>query len=209
MSDQKDQIKENNQESYRSMLSNEELKLIERSAKGDEEAFSEFYRLRCGRVRLLAAKIAGYDEADDITQQTFIKLWRKLPKISDLSKTGAWLARTASNASIDLIRKNIRKRNQIEILSKRELKQKYSEHFEKGDLLTLFDHISGKLGNRQRLAFVMMIMEGYSSQECAEIMEISDSTVRNLVRQARQTLRSEIRLAFPEYNLAVDNEEGI
>jgi RNA polymerase sigma-70 factor (ECF subfamily) len=68
-----------------------------------------------------------------------------------------------------------------------------------GELDRVFHATAGKLGERQRSAFVLREIEGFDTAEVAEILRVSRSTVRNLVHQARQGLRRELRKRFPEY----------
>jgi RNA polymerase sigma-70 factor (ECF subfamily) len=63
----------------------------------------------------------------------------------------------------------------------------------------LFGELSRRLGRRQRAAFILREVEGLSTQEVAEALGTSESTVRNHILQARKVLQKALRERFPEY----------
>lgn len=181
--------------------------LLEKAAKGDSVAFGKVFRLKRERVFRLAARIAGPSEADDIVQVVFIRLWKTLPVIRNLRAIDSWITRATVNRSIDALRHVSRR---MKVISGEELNLEMvlvnSFSGVGGELTKVFDKISECLGERQKVAFVLMEMEGYSSIEAAEVMKIKSSTVRNLVMKAREKLRNEMMQLFPEY---VPNEQVI
>jgi RNA polymerase sigma factor (sigma-70 family) len=77
----------------------------------------------------------------------------------------------------------------------------------RGEMAQVFNHAALRLGVRQRVAFILTEMEGFTSEEAAKLMDISASTVRNLTAQARAGLRTALREFFPEYVPAAEGEE--
>jgi RNA polymerase sigma-70 factor (ECF subfamily) len=177
----------------------EEMDLLRRSIADDQEAFAEYVKLKRKRVYRIAARICGPDEADDVAQVVFLRLWKVLPGLKDLSKTDAWLTRVTVNRAIDMLR-HIGRRLRLVISEKQTGLEKPDEDaLQKGDLNRVFNRASQRIGERQRIAFVLREMEGFSSAETAELMAVEESTVRNLVMQARKGLRKALREMFPEY----------
>ena len=190
----------------------DEATLIERAAGGDKAAFESLARRRWHRVRRVAARICGPDEADDIAQVVFLRLWRHLPRLrgrllaaSARAAGGAavgldrWLVRVAANKAIDCSRHIGRHLRLIERQKSEPETATPSAALAGGEVARVFSQIASVLGERQRAAFVLREMEGLPGGEVAEILGVTASTVRNLVSQARRTLRSELRKRFPEY----------
>ena len=174
--------------------------LLNRAAKGDSAAFGKFFRMKRERVFRLAARIAGPSDAEDVVQVVFIRLWKTLPVIRNLKAIDSWLTRTTVNRSIDALRHVGRR---LKLFSNQAVDPETSpcttSSSSAGEMTRIFTSISECLGERQKVAFVLMELEGYSSHEAGKLMKISSSTVRNLVMKARQKLREEMKQVFPEY----------
>jgi RNA polymerase sigma-70 factor (ECF subfamily) len=70
--------------------------------KGDEAAFAALVRRRQGLVTaLLAARIRGRSDVEDLAQDVFLKAWRRLPDLREPERFAGWLARIAVNAALD------------------------------------------------------------------------------------------------------------
>ena len=67
------------------------------------------------------------------------------------------------------------------------------------DVKTIFEGLASKLGERQRAIFVLSQIEGIPTEDIAQIMGISHSTVRNHLFQARRSLQDGLRRSYPEY----------
>jgi RNA polymerase sigma-70 factor (ECF subfamily) len=166
---------------------------------GDTEAFGEFYRRKRPRIYRIAARICGRSEAEDVTQAVFLRLWKVLPGIERLHRIDRWLHRATVNKSIDVLR-HVHQR--IKLVLEEEHDHGHAgvrQSFESGELSDVFNRAAEFLGPRQRSAFVLCEMEGFTSKETARIMRIKSSSVRNLVMQARLKLRTAFRELFPEY----------
>lgn len=72
--------------------------LIALSKEGDETAFGEFVRRHTGTVHRWMARAVGVQEADDMTQEVFLKAYRGLPRFRQEAPPRAWLASIADNA---------------------------------------------------------------------------------------------------------------
>jgi len=69
---------------------------------GDEEAYARLVRRRQGLVvALLAARVRGRDDVQDLAQEVFLRAWRRLADLREPGKFAGWLARIAVNAALD------------------------------------------------------------------------------------------------------------
>jgi len=189
----------------------DELELIALAAGGDRDAFGLLARKRWALVHRIAARICGPDEAEDVAQLVFIKLWRQLPRLriraEKADRLGAdsasalidrWLVRVTANKAIDSARHIGRRLKLIERRRERTAPT-LEERMENGEISRVFSEAAAVIGERQRAAFVLREFEGLGTSEVAEILGVTASTVRNLISQARRGLRRELRKRFPEY----------
>ena len=83
--------------------------LAVRAGAGDIAAFEELVRLHQNQVFSIALRMSGNrEDALDISQETFVRVWRALPQFNSESKFSTWLYRIVSNICTDFYRKNSR-----------------------------------------------------------------------------------------------------
>lgn len=188
----------------------EEWKLIERCQRGEWQAFEELAERKRQRIFWIAYQITGDEEgALEITQETFIKLWRRIGRFQPGRRFDTWLYRMVVNGSIDYFRKRKRvaggaspvegvaeKLPSIQPDAEKELLIK--------ELQKIFNRLSSRLPPKQRATFVLREIHGFSIKEIAKIMRATQSTVRNNLWLAKQFLRQQIKRHFPEYLTWID-----
>lgn len=167
--------------------------LIVKAGNGDMKAFEEIYRLTSGFVYNVALRIARrHAEAEDITQEVFIKMHSALPQFGFRSSCKTWLYRITTNTAISRCRKFGREAN---------LAAKYREHLEieaqQGQAAgpasadeneKIIGDMLARLEDDQRACVVLREMEGLSYDEIAKILNIPLNTVRSRLHRARETL---------------------
>src|SRR5881397_1150405 len=67
------------------------------AASGDGRAFERLYRIHVARIHSLVRRMVDTDQADDITQDIFVRTWEKLPTFRGEAAFGTWLHRLAVN----------------------------------------------------------------------------------------------------------------
>lgn len=186
--------------------------LICQSQRGDEEAFEKLIRLRREPIYWLAFQMLGNsDEAQEITQLAFIKLWKVLRKFKEIESFDFWLRRLVTNLCLDELRKRKKERKAIslnmvsEISSLKEPAAEDVLYFK--ELQRIFNQIANKLAAKQRAAFVLIDINGLSTAEVSRIMGCSSSTVRSHLMLARRFLRQQIESHYPEYVKDIKREK--
>src|SRR5262245_23438392 len=184
--------------------------LVLKAATGDEQAFEALIRRKREKVFWIAYRIVGDEEdARDIAQATFIRLWKVASRFKQDQSFDTWLYRITVNLAIDHYRSRGAARENVPLPEGQEPIPEASAHRPvSGDpdqvlagteLRAIFDKLAARLGARQRAIFVMSQIEGVPTEEIARIMGISHSTVRNHLFQARRSLQEGFRLHYPEY----------
>lgn len=146
------------------------------------------------RVFLLIYRIVGnVDDAQDLTQEAFIKALQRQDQLKDLEKASHWLSRIASNTAIDFLRRAGRvsfsdiddlpepvTSSPAESPEQLVLRAERREYLE-GGLAVLTD--------RERTALLLRDVEGLPAEEVAEVLGCSKATVRSHIANARVKFR--------------------
>lgn len=181
--------------------------LVRRAKAGDRRAFDELVRRYRERIYALALHITGNkSEADDVTQDVFLRAYRVLESFEGRSQFFTWLYRMAINHSLNACRK--RKRRSERVLDDTrveravavdapgspgraaELRQTYAR------LLTALDQLSPEM----RTSVVLVIMQGLSQAEAAVVQQCSVGTIAWRIHEARKRMRRA---------LDITNENGV
>lgn len=185
--------------------------LVRKAALGDEAAFETLVRRKRERVYWIAYRIIGSkDDALEIAQATFVRLWRSLDKFDPAQNFDTWLYRVTVNLAIDHYRSRSSARATVS-LDDHEGDSPGEPHPDPGaenpfaavagsELSRIFETLAARLGEKQRAVFVLSQIEGIPTEEIAQIMGITPSTVRNHLFQARRALQEGIRKHYPEYD---------
>ncbi|MCB2209645.1 sigma-70 family RNA polymerase sigma factor [bacterium] len=172
--------------------------------EGDKRAFAEMVQQNSDHIYRLALKMTGNpQDAEDIMQETFIKAFDHVAGFEGRSKLSTWLYRIATNEALMLLRKRKKSIKHIDegvetddgdvlpvqivdwcCLPERELMSSESESRLRKAALTLSD--------ANRAAFLLRDVEGLSTREAAEALDISESALKVRLMRARMQLREEL-----------------
>jgi RNA polymerase sigma-70 factor (ECF subfamily) len=150
------------------------------------DAFAEIVRSRMDAVYRLALAIAGDDaDAADITQDSFVAVWRQLPKLREAARFDAWLHRIVVNTARMAARGQRRRR--VREIPDGELAAVAATPTTASDGQRLADAL-GLLSVEQRTLLALHHFEGRPIDEVAEILGIPTGTVKSRLFSARQAL---------------------
>ena len=171
----------------RSSLIDYEADLIGRAQDGDLDAFELLVRKYQDRVYTIAYQIVGSrDDAQDVCQESFLKLHNGLAKYRPKNHFTTWLYRLVTNAAIDFLRRERRHRH--EGLEQHDLATATEpDSFE--DLMYSLRRLLTDLSPKQRSAFVLRDLQQYPLDQIAQILGCSTITVRVHLHNARVRLR--------------------
>lgn len=177
-----------------------ETQLVRRAQKGDEEAFAALFEAHKRRVYSLCLRMTGNTaEAEDLTQEAFLQLFRKISTFRGESAFSTWLHRLAVNVVLMHLRK---KGLQQVSLDEPDNSQEEPVKRDYGDedrrLLGSVDRVGlekaiAELPHGYRTVFVLHDVEGYEHNEIAEIMNCSVGNSKSQLHKARLKLRDWLR----------------
>lgn len=176
--------------------------LIEQIQGGNSEAFAELVERYNRQVAALAYKMVNnYDEAADITQIVFVKMYDNVWRYDDSKKFYSWLYRITVNAAIDYMRKHKRHRHEsLEDFHETTETSSTSPEaaYRRQQISHFVEEATHSLSEKQRSAFVLRDIEGCDIDEVADSMNVSEATVRWYLHRARTKIRKELRRQCPQ-----------
>jgi RNA polymerase sigma factor (sigma-70 family) len=186
--------------------------LIEQLQQGDEPAFKKLVDEYEGMVYNTALGIVqNEDDADDITQEVFIQVYKSVSSFKGESKFSTWLYRITLGKAFDHEKKKKRKKrfgfvqglfgaDGAEQVHAVEFNHPGVQMEKKEKAGELFNALK-KIPDNQRIAFTLHKLEGQSYQEVAEIMKTTLYAVESLMSRAKTNLKKELKI-FYDINIA-------
>lgn len=169
----------------------DEAALVARARGGDSRAFEVLYREHVDRVYGLCLRMTGnVGEAEDCTQEAFIKAWDKLGKFRGDSAFGTWMHRIAVNAVLGRIRKSKREQDRIQVVA--ETTTSPASIGDSGELRDLSDAID-RLPEGARHVFVLNAVYGYSHEESSSMLGVAIGTTKAQLHRARRLLAQQLK----------------
>lgn len=173
--------------------------MVRRCVGGDSRAQQLLYRKYVKAMynvvlRMVSAKM----DAEDVTQELFVKVFRNLQHFNGESSLGAWIKRIAINAALNHIRKNKRmkwmdlEKSPEPVEPQSLLNNDPIQHL---DMKTIHVAIR-KLPEGCRVVFNLYLLEGYQHKEIAQLLDISESTSKTQYRRAKQLLRQRLKSPY-------------
>jgi RNA polymerase sigma-70 factor (ECF subfamily) len=170
----------------------EEQELIACVLNGNNDAFKEIVKKYESRVAATVIGMLGHcAEAEDIGQETFIRLYQSLHKFRGESSLGTYVTRIAINLSLNEIRRRGRHR-QTYLTNSEETIEKLadtSNQNEQKELSGLIQKGLQQLPAKFRSVIVLRLIDGYSTEETANILNLPLGTVLSRLSRAQMKLK--------------------
>lgn len=174
------------------MVLNEE-QLIEGIKRGDGQCQSLFYKKHASFLYGMALRYTrSEDDAKDVLQDAFIKIFDSIKQYSGKGAVGAWMTRIVINQALKLYQQQ--KKHPMLSLDDENQQEINDESIVVSDMLThemLLGFIRD-LPDGYRMVFNLCEIEGYSHEEIAEILNCTASTSRSQLSKAKHSLRKKI-----------------
>ena len=166
--------------------------LVARAQAGDQTAFRELYREHVGRVYALCLRLTGdARDAEERTQDVFVRLWDKLRSFRGDSAFSSWLHRLAVNVVLNERRTTSRRERRV--LSAEDPDGVVgAQHAAPLPLNIDLERAIAELPDGAREVFVLYDIEGYGHGEIAALVGIAEGTSKAQLFRARRLLREKL-----------------
>ena len=192
---------------------NEEQELINRLREGDRSAFRKIMETHQEKIYYLALNMAGnHQDAEDLSQEVFIKAYHSLKKFRGDARISSWLYRIAVNTCIDKLRK--KKEKPVYISDEQKKMDRDSirlvgdnpggnpeSRLESGMIQNNINAALQKLSPRERSVFVLRHYDELQIKEIADVLNLSTGTIKSLIFRAIRKLQKELAFYRPDLGL--------
>ena len=185
------------------MITIDEIKCVKKAARGDASAFESLVMHYQGQIYRLCFRMTGNSEdAQDMTQEAFLKAWKNLSTFQFDSAFSTWLYRLASNCCLDLLR-SMKRKPTVSLTAETE--------DEEGEIIDVADDAPSPeeeaivsqerddlrkalalLDDEQRQILILRVVNDLSYTEIAEVLNIKEGTVKSRLSRARDNLRKKL-----------------
>lgn len=175
------------------MLPNKETTLLQNAMNGNQSAFRQIVDQHQQHIVATIRGMLGNDVAvDDVAQETFIRFYRSMKNFQGKSSLKTYLTRIAINLSLNELKK--RKRQQ-QIFRSSETITNYGDNMVKdegkrNDIQEIVRKGIERLDDKFKSVLVLRMLQGYSTKETAEILDIPLGTVLSRLNTAQKKLKN-------------------
>jgi RNA polymerase sigma-70 factor (ECF subfamily) len=171
-------------------------RLVAACLAGDRDAMQQLYEHCSARVYALMVRIVGRQDADDLTQQVFLQMFRKLDQFSGESKLETWLYRLATNEALQHLR---RKQRQSAGPLVSDLSGNDPDSLIESEKVEMLELALSRINPELRAIISMKEEQHLSYREIADSVGVPEGTVGSRLNRARKELREELEKLGWEY----------
>lgn len=182
-------------------MENMESQLIEKAKNGDSAAFEKLIQLYEKKVYNIALRMSrNHDDALDISQDVFIRVYRSLSGFKEESSFSTWLFRITTNICIDHLRKRERSQKTVSLYRTDEDGEEFELpivdpeaspelHYDRREMTETLRSCVDELPPDQREIIVLRDINGLSYEEIAQVLDCNLGTVKSRINRARNRLQ--------------------
>ena len=201
----------------------QELELLRRARGGEWEAFESLVNRLEPRVFSLTMRVLRQrQDAEDATQQTFLKVMENLDSFREEASVATWVLRIATNHALTMLRKRRTERNvPLDVASPANDTQQTLPHpefiaywknnpadlAERSEVKQMLNVALGELDEKYRIVFTLRDIEQFSTRETAELLGITENNVKVRLLRARLQLRERLTHVLGDERTRVEPTE--
>jgi RNA polymerase sigma-70 factor (ECF subfamily) len=166
--------------------------LINRCLKNEARAQEELYKKYARKMYGVCLRFSkNKPDADDILQESFIKVFTNLKHFRFIGSFEGWIRRIVTTTAINFYKKHLRHHQELDINEMEE--SLYVEEISDKSVNQdeLLNHLQ-ELPHINRIIFNLFVMEGYSHKEIGEMLQIPENTSKSHLHRAKQELKNKI-----------------
>jgi RNA polymerase sigma factor (sigma-70 family) len=161
--------------------------------QNDARAQKDLYYLFKAKIMGLCRRYTkNKEEAEDVFQETFIRVFQNIYQLNDIASLEAWIKRIAVNTAVNYYHKNKKHHHHADYLEHDGQNDDYEELLSQIADQALVGLINS-LPDGYRLVFNLNVVEGYSHAEIGELLKISEVTSRSQLNRAKQALKTKLK----------------
>lgn len=187
-----------------------DLELVEEFKKGNQDSFEELINRYSGKAFSLAARLTrNAEDAEEVLQDVFITVFRKISGFEGKSSFSSWLYRVTVNASLMKLRKRKQDRSvpleDVLPQIQESVIAKSSDHGEldkialRTQVVEILDQAIRKLPDEYRPVFVLRDVDGLTSREVGKMLNLTIPAVKSRLHRSRLMLRKRLHKFYTEY----------
>jgi RNA polymerase sigma-70 factor (ECF subfamily) len=172
--------------------SDDDAELVLRVGEGDARAYHELVSRHAARLRAFVMRLVRNDaDADDVVQETFLRLWLHAADYESRARFTTWLCRIAHNLAID----RLRTKNRLRPLPDEEampVSARQPRLLDEKRRAEALERALDALPERQAAAIELVHRQGLSGAEASEVLGVGTEALESLLARARRTLKAEL-----------------
>ena len=170
-----------------------EQELVKACQNNDRKAQTAFYNLYKGKLMGICRRYTRTpDEAEDIYQEAFVKIFKNIHSLEKAGAVGAWVRKTVIHTAINYYHANLKFQNNTDydnILLSNDDYPNVLAGLSKEELLALIN----QLPDGYRMVFNLYVIDGYSHAEIGELLGVSENTSKSQLSRAKEMLRKQLK----------------
>lgn len=184
-----------------SFTEQDEVNLVAASKKGDQDSFALLVQQHQRRVfNLVYRMLQDYEEANEVTQETFLAAWQGLPSFRGDARFSTWLYRIAYNCALKQLEQRkrdraIQTRVQAEqIIANATCEQRVDAQLEAHDRQAMVHEQLANLPAKYRIVLILRHLQDMTYEEMAEILTTPIGTIKTHLFRARNLLKERLEM---------------
>jgi RNA polymerase sigma-70 factor (ECF subfamily) len=170
-----------------------DAELLERVANGDPGAYRELVERHVRGVHAFVYRMLGSRaEAEEVSQESFLRLWKHADTFVARAKPSTWLYRVAHNLAVDRLRRR-REGSHTSSIEEVPTSDRPSLHLYDKQVALAVEGALSELPERQRAAISLVHYQGMSNAEAALVLGVKVRALESLLARGRQQLRERLR----------------
>ncbi|TCK25980.1 sigma-70 family RNA polymerase sigma factor [Pseudonocardia endophytica] len=158
------------------------------AGRGDADAVAEFVRATQTDVYRFLVHLSGPSDAEDLTQETYLRALRTLPSFEGRSTARTWLLAVARRVSVDAVRTAVRRPRTSDVDDWERVADRTAPPRSAAHEAVLLQSLVDELDPDRREAFVLTQMIGLGYAEAADVCDCPVGTIRSRIARAREDL---------------------
>ncbi len=169
--------------------------LVERARRRDPAAFRELFRTNLSFVHRVVCRIYGSGpEVEDLVQTSFVEAFRSLPEFRGDALFSTWLARITVRVALRAAKQRSNRALPLDEHGPHAADAPSPERVAAARQgLNVLNRLLGELRPKRRAAFVLNVLEGYSTEEAAALLGVSTNALKVRVHDARRQIEKSLR----------------